>query len=118
MYTIKQAAARSGVSVPLLRAWERRYGIVEPARTAAGYRLYDDDALGRIRTMRRLVDAGWTPSTAAGAILSGEAIDLPDAAAEPRGSAARRPQPRWAQTNELGTARAKAQSAGSGCPRV
>ncbi len=88
MYTIKQAAARSGVSVPLLRAWERRYGIVEPARTAAGYRLYDDDALGRIRTMRRLVDAGWTPSTAAATILSGESIDLPDAAAEPAGSTA------------------------------
>ena len=66
MYTIKQASARSGVSVPLLRAWERRYRIVEPARTAAGYRLYDDEALDRIRTMRRLVDAGWSPSTAAG----------------------------------------------------
>lgn len=78
MYTIKQAAVRSGVSVPLLRAWERRYRIVEPARTAAGYRLYDDAALDRIRTMRRLVDAGWTPSTAAGAILSGEPIDVPD----------------------------------------
>lgn len=74
MYTIKQAAARSGVSVPLLRAWERRYHIVEPARTTAGYRLYDDEALERVRTMRRLVDAGWTPSTAAAAILSGETI--------------------------------------------
>lgn len=74
MYAIKQAAARSGVSVPLLRAWERRYRIVEPARTTAGYRLYDDAALERVRTMRRLVDAGWTPSTAAAAILSGEAI--------------------------------------------
>jgi hypothetical protein len=58
MYTIKQAASRSGVSVPLLRAWERRYHIVEPARTASGYRLYDDAALERVRTMRRLVDAG------------------------------------------------------------
>ena len=76
MYTIKQAAARSGVSVPLLRAWERRYRIVEPARTPAGYRLYDDAALERLRTMRRLVDAGWTPSTAAGAILSGESNRL------------------------------------------
>jgi methanogenic corrinoid protein MtbC1 len=85
MYTIKQAASRSGVSVPLLRAWERRYGIVEPARTPSGYRLYDDDALDRIRTMRRLVDAGWTPSTAAGAILSGEPIVVPDA---PRDEAA------------------------------
>ncbi len=84
MYTIKQAAARSGVSVPLLRAWERRYGIVAPSRTAAGYRLYDDDALERIRTMRRLVDAGWTPSTAASAILAGETIELPELAPSDR----------------------------------
>ena len=42
MYTIKQAAARSGVPVPLLRAWERRYGVVSPSRTPSGYRLYDE----------------------------------------------------------------------------
>jgi DNA-binding transcriptional MerR regulator/methylmalonyl-CoA mutase cobalamin-binding subunit len=71
MYTIGQAATRAGVSVPLLRAWERRYGIVTPARTPAGYRLYDGDALDRLRTMRRLVDSGWTPSNAAAAILDG-----------------------------------------------
>ena len=69
MYTIKQAAARSGVTVPLLRAWERRYQIVEPARTASGYRLYDEAALARLRAMRRLVDAGWSPSNAAAAVL-------------------------------------------------
>ncbi|GAC1662606.1 MAG: cobalamin-dependent protein [Candidatus Limnocylindrales bacterium] len=78
MYTIREAAARSRVSIPLLRAWERRYGIVVPARTAARYRLYDDTAIERIRTMRRLVDAGWAPSTAAAAILSGESIAVPD----------------------------------------
>ena len=65
MYTIRQAALRSGVSVPLLRAWERRYGIVEPARTASGYRLYDEESLERLRAMRLLVDDGWTPSAAA-----------------------------------------------------
>jgi DNA-binding transcriptional MerR regulator/methylmalonyl-CoA mutase cobalamin-binding subunit len=65
MYTIKEAALRAGVSIPLLRAWERRYGIVEPARTAAGYRLYDDLSIERLRAMRHLVDAGWSPSQAA-----------------------------------------------------
>jgi MerR family transcriptional regulator, light-induced transcriptional regulator len=65
MYTIKQAAQRSGVSVPLLRAWERRYQIVEPARTDSGYRLYDDSSIIRLRAMRALVDDGWAPSTAA-----------------------------------------------------
>ncbi|MEX1169865.1 MAG: MerR family transcriptional regulator [Chloroflexota bacterium] len=65
MYTIKEAALRAGVSIPLLRAWERRYGIVEPARTASGYRLYDEPAIERVRQMRHLVDAGWSPSQAA-----------------------------------------------------
>ena len=68
MYTIKQAAARTEIPVELLRAWERRYGIVEPDRTASGYRLYSDQAIARLRAMRRLVSDGWTPSTAAATI--------------------------------------------------
>jgi DNA-binding transcriptional MerR regulator/methylmalonyl-CoA mutase cobalamin-binding subunit len=87
MYTIRQAAVRSGVSVPLLRAWERRYRIVVPARTASGYRLYDDAALARLRTMRRLVDEGWTPSNAAAAVLQdrapAEPVSLPVDPASP-----------------------------------
>lgn len=65
MYTIKQAAIRSGVNVALLRAWERRYGIVEPMRTDSGYRLYDEAAIDRLRAMRSLVDAGWSARQAA-----------------------------------------------------
>lgn len=71
MYTIKEAAARTGVPIPLLRAWERRYAVVTPTRTPGGYRLYDEDALDRLRTMRALVDEGWQPSAAASAILAG-----------------------------------------------
>lgn len=71
MYNIKQAAARAGVSVPVLRAWERRYGIVAPDRTTSGYRQFDDADVARIRAMRTLVDEGWAPSNAAAAILAG-----------------------------------------------
>jgi MerR family transcriptional regulator, light-induced transcriptional regulator len=71
MYTIKQAAVRTGLSVPTIRAWERRYGVVRPRRTAAGYRLYDDDAIARLAAMRRLVDGdGWRPSQAAERVLA------------------------------------------------
>ncbi len=65
MYTIKQAAARTGLTVPVLRAWQRRYGVVNPDRTDAGYRLYSEEDIARLRVMRQLVDDGWTPSTAA-----------------------------------------------------
>jgi methanogenic corrinoid protein MtbC1 len=71
MYTIKQTAARTGLNVPTIRAWERRYGVVHPARTAAGYRLYDDTAIARLTAMRRLVDdEGWRPSQASQEVLA------------------------------------------------
>lgn len=65
MLTVKQAAQRAGISPTTLRAWERRYAVLEPARTPAGYRIYDDGALDRLRTMAALVHAGWSPSKAA-----------------------------------------------------
>lgn len=66
MYTIKQAAARSGLSVPTVRVWELRYGVVHPERTPSGYRLYDEEAISRLLAMRYLVDVvGVRPSQAA-----------------------------------------------------
>lgn len=76
MYTIKQAAAMSGVNVSLLRAWERRYGIVSPARTDSGYRLYDDGAIDRLRAMRTLVDEGWSARQAAERVADADPADL------------------------------------------
>ncbi len=70
MYTIKEASSRTGISVALLRAWERRYAIVAPTRTEAGYRLYDDAAISRLRAMRSLVTAGWSPRQAAENVAS------------------------------------------------
>jgi DNA-binding transcriptional MerR regulator/methylmalonyl-CoA mutase cobalamin-binding subunit len=72
MYSIKQASIRSGVSIPLLRAWERRYRVVTPTRTASGYRLYDDDAIATLVRVRELTESGWTPSEASRAVLAGE----------------------------------------------
>ena len=73
MYTIKEAAARAGLTPTVARAWERRYGVVEPARTSSGYRLYDEAAIERLRTMRLLVEDGWTASAAARAVADGTA---------------------------------------------
>ena len=73
MYTIKQASRLTGVSEASLRAWERRYGVVVPRRNEAGYRLYDEQAVSALSTMRRLVDDGWSPAEAAEAVRSGTA---------------------------------------------
>jgi MerR family transcriptional regulator, light-induced transcriptional regulator len=49
---------RVGVSVDLLRAWERRYGIPQPARTANGRRLYSDSDVRLVTAMRHAVARG------------------------------------------------------------
>lgn len=73
MYTIKHASRLTGVSETSLRAWERRYGVVAPHRNESGYRIYDENALKALSTMRRLVTEGWSPAAAADAIRSGTA---------------------------------------------
>jgi methanogenic corrinoid protein MtbC1 len=72
LFTIKQAARSVGVTQGTLRTWERRYGIVAPQRTEAGYRAYDPPSIARLTTMRKLVEDGWSPKYAAAAILGGQ----------------------------------------------
>lgn len=65
LLTIKRAAELTGLSEHTLRAWERRYDLLAPQRTASGYRLYDRQTLARVQAMRDLVEAGWSPRAAA-----------------------------------------------------
>ena len=85
MYSIKQASIRSGVSVPLIRAWERRYGVVSPQRTPSGYRLYDEEAIATLMRVRELTETGWTASEASRAVLAGEVSVAPPAPAPSAG---------------------------------
>jgi DNA-binding transcriptional MerR regulator/methylmalonyl-CoA mutase cobalamin-binding subunit len=86
VYTIKQASARTGLGASLIRAWERRYGVIAPVRTASGYRLYDDAAIRTLLAMRALVDSGWAASEAARAIGAGE-VAVDEVASGPGSSA-------------------------------
>lgn len=83
MYTIKEASSRSGVGIPLLRAWERRYGVVVPSRSDAGYRLYDDAAIARLRAMRHLIGEGWSAQQAAERVRDATQSDLTELAEPP-----------------------------------
>src|SRR4029079_4289209 len=59
-YTIGEAAERSGFSASALRYYEG-IGLVQPSnRTDAGYRLYDDRALGRLAFIGRAKQLGCT----------------------------------------------------------
>ena len=53
--TIHEAAETTGWSPRMLRYVER-VGLVEPERSASGYRLYGPAELQRLRTLRELLD--------------------------------------------------------------
>lgn len=53
-YSIKAVALATGLSVETLRAWERRYGIIEPKRDDNGHRVYSGCDVARLK---RLSDA-------------------------------------------------------------
>lgn len=56
-YPIRAVAKLTGLSVDTLRAWEKRYQVVEPDRGQRG-RLYSDDHVQRLRMLRDAVGLG------------------------------------------------------------
>ena len=69
---IGELAKRTGVSPELLRAWEQRYGLLQPTRTPGGFRLYSAADEARVQRMQRLVAGGLVAAQAARLILSGD----------------------------------------------
>ena len=59
-YAIGEVAERSGFSASALRYYEDRGLVVPAARTAAGYRVYDDRALTRLTFIARAKHLGCT----------------------------------------------------------
>lgn len=67
---IGELSRRTGVSPELLRAWELRYGLLEPSRTAGRFRLYSEADVARVRRMRANLADGLSASEAARAALA------------------------------------------------
>lgn len=66
-YRIQRVSQITGIAPATLRAWERRYRLVDPERTAKGYRLYTENDVARLRRVKELVDEG---------LKIGEAVEL------------------------------------------
>lgn len=62
---IGELSRRVGVPVELLRAWERRYGLLSPSRTKGGFRLYGEGDVRRIRAMQANLEQGLSAAEAA-----------------------------------------------------
>lgn len=82
-FRIGEVARRTGVAVSTLRAWERRYGVLDPDRTEGGHRLYGETDVLRVRRMAALLDDGYAASDAAAWIqehadeVEGNLVELP-----------------------------------------
>lgn len=57
-YSVGAACRRLGIGPHTLRAWETRYGAVEPARTEMGQRLYSVAEVERLELIVQLVNMG------------------------------------------------------------
>lgn len=57
-HPIKVVVRRTGLSADVLRAWERRYQVIEPDRSSSGRRLYSDEDIERLRLLRLATLAG------------------------------------------------------------
>ncbi|MBT2677684.1 MerR family transcriptional regulator [Bacillus sp. ISL-35] len=63
-YNIKAAATMLGIQPGTLRAWERRYQMIAPARNESGHRLYTEEHLKTLRWLISKVNQGFTISQA------------------------------------------------------
>ena len=87
-YSIQAVSERCGVNPVTLRAWERRYGLLKPSRTAKGHRRYSEAQLLRVQAVVQWLEKG-VPIRQVQALL-----DSASAGAEPT------PEPVWQKARE------------------
>ena len=71
-YPIRVVSNETGVNAITLRAWERRYGLITPKRTAKGHRLYTEADIQLIRKVVSLLQRGIPISQAKAMLENGE----------------------------------------------
>src|SRR6266496_5321990 len=79
VFNTKAVARETGVPADTFRAWERRYGMPRPQRTAGGHRLYSERDIAIIRWLRDRTEEGMNISHAV--LLLSNTLDTPPAPA-------------------------------------
>ncbi|WP_316569767.1 MerR family transcriptional regulator [Neobacillus sp. YIM B06451] len=59
-YNIKAVSKLLGIQPGTLRAWERRYGMISPGRSASGHRLYSESQVELLREIKAMIGQGFT----------------------------------------------------------
>jgi DNA-binding transcriptional MerR regulator len=76
VYTIGSAARLLRVPVATIRTWEKRYGLVVPARSNGGQRLYTREQLDQLRFVVARISEGMRPGEAYRLLQQGSALSL------------------------------------------
>jgi len=80
---IGELSYRVGVSADVLRAWEKRYGVLRPSRSEGGYRMYSARDEWRVRLMQQKLWSGLSTAEAAREVARMESgSELPDGSVE------------------------------------
>ncbi len=58
LFPIREVARQTGINPVTLRAWERRYGLIQPQRSAKGHRLYTPEHIAQIRQVLSWLERG------------------------------------------------------------
>src|SRR5690606_41319884 len=74
---IRDVARLTGVNPVTLRAWERRYGLIQPQRTPKGHRLYTREDIERVEQVLQWLNRGVPVSQVR------ELLDRPEASEAP-----------------------------------
>lgn len=77
LYPIREVSRLTGVNSVTLRAWERRYGLIQPQRTPKGHRLYTREDIERVEQVLQWLNRGVPVSQVR------ELLDRPEASEAP-----------------------------------
>lgn len=58
LFPIREVARLTGINPVTLRAWERRYGLIQPTRTESGHRLYSQADIDEVRSILGWIERG------------------------------------------------------------
>ncbi|UZE07168.1 MerR family transcriptional regulator [Pseudomonas corrugata] len=58
LFPIREVSRLTGVNPVTLRAWERRYGLIQPTRTESGHRLYSLGDIEKVRSILAWIERG------------------------------------------------------------
>lgn len=58
LFPIREVSRITGINPVTLRAWERRYGLIQPTRTESGHRLYSQTDIDEVRSILGWIERG------------------------------------------------------------